>query len=240
MKGIRNPLIEEDLLRKLWEEMDDPDRPNQWPGVTTLIYCLTKAYYERTWPSKGKPPRQTLMLFTTGLWLEKLILGKEQNATVNELDGIWGHTDHVDIEGERVDDVKSTRTSMAGGFDKLSIAWHRQFMAYFKQEGVGKGRVIVLHLMGDYKPPFPDIAVYDLETDQQEIDDNWQWMLDRKQTLDQHLELGVAPEPYTYRVADWKLGLSEPQPVRDKEDFECQRCPYKLMCETKTSGGLSF
>ena len=242
MKSTRNPTAEDALIRSWYDNVTE-DRTGQWPGVTTLIYCLTKAYYQRNYLPQP-PNRQSSMLMVTGLWFEKLILGADQNATAGSKDGIFFHTDSVDEweyeDGKFLTEVKSTRKSMRKGpkgqpkrdvpFDELNPAWERQFLSYLKSEGLTKGRAVVLHLMGDYGPPFPDIRIWDMEATQEEIDMNWAWMLGRKYLLDKAVEDSIPPEPYQFRVVDWD-DASDP-----KDDYECKDCAFATLCEVRSQG----
>jgi len=241
MNVTRNPTAEDYLIRKWYDETSD-NRENQWPGTTTLIYCLTKAYYQRTFLPQ-RPSRQTSMMFATGLWLEKVILGKDQNPTAGELDGIFFHTDSVDDldweDGKILTEVKSTRKSMRTGpkgqkrdqrFDEMNAAWVRQFKGYLKVEGLTRGRAVVLHLMGDYGPPFPDVRIWDIECTQNEIDENWIWLQGRKFILDKSIADSIPPAPYTWRVVDWDDN-SNPS-----DDYECNGCAYAMLCEGRSKG----
>ena len=238
MKSTRNPTAEDYLIRSWYDNVTD-DRENQWPGVTTLIYCLTKAYYQRKFLPQ-RPNRRTSMMFATGLWLEEVILGPTQNATAGEVNGIFFHTDHMDYEdGPHLTEVKSTRKSMKKGkkpnrvevtFNDLNPAWKRQFLAYCKAEGTLKGRAVILHLMGDYSPPFPDLRVWDIETTQEEVDANWAWMLGRKYILDNAIKDSIPPEPYQFRVVDW-----DPD-ANPSDDYECNECPFASLCENRSRG----
>src|SRR3990167_704582 len=92
---------------------ENENRTNQWPSVTVLISCLTKAYYDRQRKAITQPPRRQLMLYATGLAIEKVLLGDKQMPTSGSLNGIWYHTDSVTDYGTILDEVKSTRLSMS-------------------------------------------------------------------------------------------------------------------------------
>lgn len=194
------------------EEMADSTRNDM--SVTSMIYCLTKTYLNEHEERRPLTRRQTL-LFYTGLGLEQVILPEDRNAEVIFADGLKGHTDHsTDTE---LDEVKSTRKKM---FDDrpdeiLTDGWRRQFLSYLHIKNLLKGRFIILYLMGNYGPPFPDIRVYDVEATHDEVSDNWEWILARKVTYLEFKEQGLPPTPYQYR----------------NFDKECDNCEWSGDCE---------
>jgi len=78
--------------------------------------------------------------------------------------------------------------------------------------------LIILYMMGDYSPPFPDIYAETIKFEAEEIYDNWQVILDRKKTLDNALEVNKIPEPF-----------------ENCYDWECKYCRYNLVCRTLTT-----
>jgi len=168
------------------------------------------------------------MFYVTGLAFEKTLLQGSQRPTEGVLDGISFHTDHVEVNAEFYE-IKSTRKSSNKGFEDLGKNWHKQFLSYMKTTGRTDGHFAILHLMGNYAPPFPDLIVYHVEATQKEIDDNWDWMLERLAILKTHEEAKLAPKQYKYRVVDW--GGAD-------KDFECGDCPYAAMCSMREQGLL--
>ena len=107
MKTQRNPQYEDKILNDLMEEIAE-DRSNQFPGVTSLIYCITKTFWEHKY-GRGEPDRQTKLFFVTGLGLERALLKsqKEGNLLVGEHEGVFYHIDGLDENS--VVELKSTR-----------------------------------------------------------------------------------------------------------------------------------
>ncbi len=234
MEFERNERAEDALVKKWYNEMSD-GRDNQALGVTDYVYCLTKAYYKKTFLPQP-PGRKLTLIFAMGLWLEKVILGKDQNATAGELDGIGYHTDDLswNVDGEpKLGEVKSSNLSAKKDFSELNPAWHKQFLSYLKTTKATVGSFIVLHKRGDYRAgPFtdPDIRIWDVTATQEEIDDNWTWMLGRKYILDEALKDHIPPDPFTWRAFDWM------DYVEGKEDYECKECPFLSLCENREKG----
>lgn len=76
--------------------------------------------------------------------------------------------------------------------------------------------LIILYMMGNYSPPFPDIYAETELFELPEITDNWNnKIMPNKAVLDEALATGVPPEPF-----------------KNCYDFECRYCRYKLVCET--------
>jgi hypothetical protein len=212
MKLTRNPTVEEELLNQMVEEMRDDSRADM--SVTGMIYCLTKNYLNETEGRRPFSRRQTL-LFYTGLALEEVILPKVRTGEVVFADGLTGHTDHSNKT--ELDEVKSTRKKMFDDRDDevLTEAWNRQFLSYLHMTGLTEGRFIILYLMGNYAPPFPDIRVYNAVATPEEIATNWEWIKDRKTTYLKFKDAGEVPTPYAYR----------------NFDKECDNCEWAGECE---------
>lgn len=223
MKVTRNEQEEINLLEEMHQAMYEPDR-NQ-PSVSGMIYCLTKTYYENemTVPNvDGSIPvhrnRQQLLLFASGSGLEKVLLSGRQRSEKGETEGIQWHVDHIG-DDRLFYEIKSTRKGVPkteNYEEELSLGWRRQVLAYFKATGITSGKIAVLHLMGDYKPPFPDIRIYDLVASEDEIESNWTWIKQRAVTYLKFVKQSQPPEPFQYNM-----------------DFECGYCNWKILCETR-------
>jgi len=209
MEWKRNVNFEDTLLDQMWEGIKEE---REGISVTGLLYCLTKNFYQKQ-VDNAKPDRKTLLFFTTGLALEKVILDGVmqgyQKPTEGEYEGIAFHTDSFDpITG--VDEFKSTRKKMTDlpTGDDLGVEWHRQFKAYCKMHNVTKGRFIVLQVI------YPDLYAFDCEYTQEEIDENWDYILARKELYESFAEKGERPTPFT-----------------TNQEWECRNCTYKMICD---------
>lgn len=214
--------MEDTLLREMQEAMYDGDRHQ--PSVSGMIYCLTKTYYEEFHvvpDSQGRKiphhNKQQLLLFVTGLGLEKVLLSGRQISEAGEMDGIQWHVDHF---GSPTDfhEVKSTRARANKDTSKpyTSDGWIKQIKAYCKVKGIQSGTLTILHLFGSGSPPFPDLLCWDFSLTQQEIDDNWNWILDRAATYQEFVNKGETPTPFKFN-----------------EDWECNNCNWKGLCDAK-------
>ena len=202
MRFQRNEGLEESLLDEMLERNRDE---RVQPSVTTLIYCLTKGYYDNT--MKIQPSRKTKLYFVIGLGLESVLVKPKGIQAEGERDGIHYHIDSLDYES--LFELKSTRQGPKSTPNEFSPAWHKQIKGYLYASDSGtKATLAVLHIIQ------PGIAVWELEYEQGEIDYNWAWLLERKVVWDQAIETNTPPTPFQYN-----------------EDWECRECVYKTLCE---------
>ncbi|KKL78130.1 hypothetical protein LCGC14_2027870, partial [marine sediment metagenome] len=137
------------MLRDLGEEI--------WidkhlPHVTELIYCLTRSWYQRRKPLPFTP--REVLLFSTGVGLEGVLLKRHKQQVDGVRDGIGYATDFLTYEGYP-GELKLTRLSAKKGPDELPSTWMRQILSYLKCNNDDRMLLAVMHLMGDYAPPFP-------------------------------------------------------------------------------------
>ena len=219
MKLTRNEVLEAELLREIDASMYDGDRTQ--PSVSGMIYCLTKTYYKNEMAVDGfnQNTKEQTMLFITGLGLERVLLSGRQIAEKGTTEGIQWHVDHVEIDGTNFMEIKSTRisTNKISKWDDLSEGWKRQILAYFYSKGIVEGDLAILHLMGGYSPPFPELVCWHMEATQVEVDANWQWILNRADTYKQFVDRQEVPTAFKYNM-----------------DWECKTCSFKGLCSARS------
>ena len=205
----QDPEIVREILDRLVDEYVE-EKP--YPHVTQLIYCLTRSYFDIT--QGTQPTDDELMLFAVGWGLERVLL--ESHAEPGEKDGISYSPDFVTLRGAKAE-LKTTRMSSkktAGPEYELPEGWVKQIMAYCYANGSLRYQLVVLHLMGNYAPPFPRLAGLTLEFNEDELSENWSWILSRRLILDQALYEKVIPVPFTYNMS-----------------WECKYCRHKIVCD---------
>ena len=224
MKWERNPVLEHTLLKEMQESMHDDDRHQ--PSVSGMIYCVTKTYYENYMVvpnADGQliPERSdsTLLLFATGLGLEKVLLSGRQVSEGGEYEGIQWHVDHYGREG--FIEFKSTRASpRKDGMEPYSSeGWIKQIKAYCKVKGITTGHLVNLHLMGNRNPPFPTLEAWEFTLTQEEVDDNWDWIKSRANDYNEYVAAGTPPPPFKYNM-----------------DWECKDCSWLALCNSRKGG----
>ena len=218
MRLTRNEQLEQELLQEIDESMYDGDRAQ--PSVSGMIYCLTRTWYENhlVLPDeqgrvKVKHNDEQILLFITGLGLEKTVLTGRQVSEAGETEGIQWHVDHYGLDNKFIE-VKSTRGTSSKS-DDISEGWKKQILAYFYVKGINEGDLAILHLMGDYRPPFPQFRVWHLDADIGEVNANWAWIKERAD-----IYLGATSEP--------------PTPFKYNMDWECKNCNWKGLCDAKS------
>ena len=222
----RDEYLEDELLSEMAVAMYEPDRVQ--PSVSGMIRCITRTYYENEVTLDDKPSlsRRELQLFATGLGLEKVLLSGRQITLKGEYEGIQYHIDHLGKENDFIE-FKSTRIKMVDDDNpQISNNWIKQVLAYFKVLGITQGHFVVMHVQGDYRPPFPDLRAYKIEASDDEIEDNWTWIKQRSISYLQAVKDGEPPTPF-----EWNDGQSP-------ESWECKMCPWIGLCNIR-SGYLS-
>lgn len=181
--------------------------------VSHLIYCLTKGYYELTDPLP--PTDNEVMLFAIGFGLENILLREESHVETGEVDGIKYSPDFVPLSAGKAE-LKTTRQATGKPFPET---WLEQIMAYSYAEKLLEYDLVVLHITGNYKPPFPQIVGYRLTFEQVELDANWANLLKRKMVLTVALETKTPPPARVWCKVDNK-GVY----------WECKFCRYAIRC----------
>lgn len=213
MEWVADEVLTERVLEWIRKGMDE-DRPEI--SVTSMIGCLSRTYYRNHFLPIDLSPRET-MLFSTGLGLERVMLGDHQKSDAGEEEGISYHVDHIGDDG--LIEVKSTRISTKRPPEEFSDSWKKQILAYMYALGIEQCGYVIIHLMGNYSPPFPTLATYQVRATQAELKDNWQYLLERKAEYEEFVKIEEVPTPFKYN-----------------EDWECNDCGFKALCDAKRQG----
>lgn len=188
------------------------------PHLTELIYCLTRSYDDRI--NSLPPTDEELMLWVVGFGLERVLLKRFDRPEAKTKDGISYHIDFLNLKAGGAE-MKSTRASInTHEKEGLPESWLRQIGGYCYAEGWIEFDLLVLYLMGNYKPPFPKLVGMKLEFTAAELIDNWQYLMQRQHAYMWHITHGIRPEPYKWNM-----------------HWECQYCRYSVACEVITKGG---
>ena len=198
------------LYDTILNSLRDKFKDRQGIHLSDLIFCLRKAYFRKMLESPPATEEQ-LMLFATGFAFQSWMFpGQEKEY---ELDGIKCSPDAHGIE------FKTTRASIAK-FNVWDMEhWLRQIKGYCKVLELIEFDLVVLFLMGSYKPPFPTLGTpFHLIFTQQEINDNWAYMLNRKSILEYALTMSIPPVQHT--EMDWEGKFCAHKELQCK-DFNC-------------------
>lgn len=185
--------------------------------LSTVIYCLTRSYYDLTLNDVGPTPQEVL-LFALGYGLQDILTPEKATLEVMEKDGIFYSPDYKLKLGDTQDlyELKTTRMSANKGDEHEFPETWIEYMkgGCFIQESF-EYRLVVLFMMGNWKPPFPDIKGYHFTFTREELEDNWSRLLDRKLVLEEAL----ASDP-----------PGPPTPRKWCKDWECKWCRYNIIC----------
>ena len=208
------------LADSLLIELDAQNKSERWdshPHLTELIYCLTRAWYNRFQPLPAT--RKEMLYFVLGLGLQQSLTGHRESVT-GQQDGIHYEIDFLQ-EGA-VGELKTTRMALTKHPNDWSSGWHKQLLGYLKVLNTTRATYYVLYVIP------PELKAWVVEASQEEIDANWEWLLMRKEIYDAHL--GKAAQA---------LGLLDelpPEPPTQftyNEEWECKDCRYKLLCDAR-------
>jgi len=212
MRLVHNPGL---ITRTLLQLVDDYlGEPKPLPHLTELIYCLTKGYWDRTDPVL--PGEREILLFALGFGLEKLLLKHTKHIKPGCCDGIYYSPDFLaftDIPGELKTTRMATKKVQQEG---LPITWERQILGYLHCLGRTDYELIIFHILGNYKPPFPELQAYRIEATESEIEGNWAWLLVRRSIYLACIEEKQVPPPRYFC-----------------EEWECKECRYSIRCEVE-------
>lgn len=210
MKWAQDTNTAKQMLEDLGEEIRIDKK---LPHVTELIYCLTRSWYNRICPLPPVP--KETMLFVVGVGLEKVLLKPHRQHLEGECDGIYYDMDFLDYF-DHAGEMKSTRISLEKFLERMPVTWERQVLSYLHTSRNVEVTLAVIHLMGSYKPPFPDFMCWHGEAAIEEIAAHWRWMLRRKEAYMASIE---SKEPLP--------------PFSTNENWECGYCSYKMICDAR-------
>ncbi len=178
--------------------------------LTELIYCLTSGYWDRLNPLPIT--RNQALIMGMGIAMERLLIPPDKRAAGGTKDGIEYSPDFW-FKGNMPSELKTTRMSTKKTITReFPETWMQQIKGYCYAEGKLEYGLSIVHLMGGYKPPFPEILAVEMVFTQQELQQQWDYLLWRK-------------ENYIKAFADQE----PPTPTRFCQDWECKDCRYNVV-----------
>lgn len=200
-----NPNMKEWVLERLRVEYSSP-RP--FPHATELIYCLTRSYYDRLDPLL--PTEREMLMFSVGFGMERLLL-RGAGVKPLKLDDVNLSPDFLMVNGDQgYGELKTTRQKPppAGSAPELSEGWLKQIMCYCWATKTVSYNLAVLHIIQ------PELRAWELGFEVGELEENWQWMMDRKQEYVGWVGMVTPPTAFKYNM-----------------EWECGYCRYKTRCD---------
>jgi len=209
MEIVDYPEIVEETSRWVINRTWELTGVNRTAGIhlTELIYCLTAGYYDKILPLSYT--RQQALTMTLGIALERVIIPEDKRAKPGTCEGVEYSPDFW-LRTDMPSELKTTRMSTKKTIERnFPVTWVQQIMGYCYAEKKLEYGLSVVHLMGGYKPPFPEILGVRFIFTQQELQDNWDYLMWRK---------GV----YIQGFAD----QMPPTATKWCQDWECNYCRY--------------
>jgi len=213
------PELKDEMQKYLIQRVRDLTVPVRSAGIhlTELIYCLTAGYWDRIMPLPHEP--QAALTMALGIGFERVLIPEEKRAKPGTCDGVDYSPDFFPFQGMPAE-LKTTRMgSKKTIMREFPETWRQQIMGYCYAESKVEYGLGVVHLMGNYKPPFPEILAVKFKFTEKELKDNWDYLMWRKTT-------------YIQSFADQK----PPTPTRWCQDWECKNCRYgksEIHCHLK-------
>ena len=214
MERIKNPELSRQILNHLATKYKIKE-VRQGIHLSTLVYCLTRSFFSHT--AEIDPTDKEVMLFALGLGLQDVLTPPDALTPIYEKDGITYSPDFQLKVAENTCELKTTRASShkyEEGQGGLPETWVEYIKGGCYILGVNTYNLIVLYMLGNYKPPFPTIDSELLIFSDGELQENWQYLLDRKVIYEAALAANKPPKPKAFCKIEW----------------ECKYCRFKLVC----------
>lgn len=212
MKRTDNPELKRKVLDHLAQlyHIKEVREPNH---LSSYVYCRTKGFLDQKQTTEAND--EEVMLFALGYGLQDVLTPKDTEAPIIEVDGVIYRPDFV--LSARQNEIKTTRKSAKYHFldEYLPQTWLDYMMGGCYMMETNEYDLIVLYMMGNFSPPFPQLYCDTFYFDTVELVQNWEMLMEHKAVLDKSLETNIAPEPF-----------------KNCYDWECKYCRYKLVCDT--------
>jgi hypothetical protein len=192
-------------------------QPREGIHLSTLVYCLTRSFLDSK--SSIEPTDEELMLFALGYGLQDVLTPPDATTPTFEQDSIVYRPDMLlclpGNVGLQLIEIKTTR--MSSKKPDLPETWLEYIMGGCHIRQTNSYDLVILYLMGNYAPPFPQIHSYRLEFGQKELNENWRYLTTRKEVYQSHLADDIPPTPRIWCKV-----------------WECKNCRYNLQCDAIT------
>lgn len=220
---VENPQLVQNIMSTLESVYIDSSRKSSI-HMTDLIYCLTKSYFDKTDPLPPTP--QEVLLFSVGVGLQRILIPPDRDAETVVVGGVVCSPDFISVAGvmaelktTRMSSVEKNKESGVRQAKEFPATWVEQMMGYcyasvVAESGLYEYDMAVLHLMGNYAPPFPELKGWRCSFSTAEVESYWKYLMGRKEVLVQAVELKVRPRSFQWC-----------------KEWECENCRYKMRCE---------
>lgn len=179
--------------------------------LSSYITCRTKSFLN--YKQAAEPNDDEVMLFALGYGLQDVLTPKDAEAPLVDKHGILYRPDM--ILSIRQNEIKTTRKSARNHYldEYIPQTWLDYMMGGCYMMETQEYDLIVLYMMGNYAPPFPQLYCDTFYFNKMELEGNWEKVMMNKEVLDAAVKSGVPPIPFA-NCFDW----------------ECRHCRYILVC----------
>lgn len=209
MQKIENPEFSRLMLNHL-ADLYNIKQKREGIHLSTLVYCITRSFFDQVNPVE--PTDQEVLLFSLGYGLQDVLTPSEATTPVYNKDGITYRPDFQLKLTDATVELKTTR--MSSNREEFPETWIEYIKGGCYILGIREYELSVLFMLGNYRPPFPEIKSYKLVFDEQELLANWEYLVKRRDIYVDALEKNKPPKPFLY-----------------SKDWECKNCRYKLQCQ---------
>ena len=211
MRRVENP----ELRRRIIDHLSDQfgiSTVRTGIHLSSLITCRTKAFLDQR--GGTQPTEKEVMLFALGYALQDVITPKGASEETYEVDGITYRPDMTFkwAKSEQLVEVKTTRKSIKyHEIDSyLPNTWLEYIMGGCWMRGVKQYDLAVLYII---PPELKVDTIFFNEDDPNELQDNWNVLMERRDVLQSALDSGKMPTPYEHC-----------------NSFECKNCRFSMVC----------
>lgn len=208
MQKIDNPELSRLILQHL-RDLYGLDQKREGIHLSTLVYCLTRSFFDRVAPIEAT--EREVMLFALGYGLQDTLTPDNATTPLYEFEGIVYRPDfQLKLTGITAE-LKTTRASSNKELPETWLEYIKGGCHILKIKEYDLG---VLYMMGNWRPPFPEIRSFKLVFEDDELAENWAYLSERKRVYEEALVSNLPPQPFRYC-----------------KGFECRNCRYKLQCD---------
>ena len=212
MKRVLNPELDRIILDALAARYKLLEK-REGLHLSTLNYCLTKGYLDLTSPID--PTDTEVLLFATGYGLQEIMFPATEDKHF-EKDGIVYRPDGVlqvrTQDAEQLVEIKSTRAGVKRYQEgDLPETWITYMKGGCYIRSTKSYSLSVIYLA---ERPTAKIISETVYFDDDEIEENWRWIIQRRDLYKAALETDTVPLPFT-TAPTWM----------------CENCRYKTICD---------
>jgi hypothetical protein len=211
MQRVKNPELRRRILRYLADKYKLLT-VREGIHLSTLVYCLTRSFLDQA--TATEPTDSEIMLFSLGLGLQDVLTPPDAITPVYEKDGIIYSPDFRLVLDGITCELKTTRASSNKYIEAFPETWIEYIKGGCHILGIHEYELATFYMLGNYKPPFPDIDPETLIFESEELEENWIYLLGRRDVYLAALEGNKPPKPKQYC-----------------KDWECEHCRYKTTCD---------